>query len=170
MKKSSLISRQRLWHQTQMLFLVSILGLVACGGSSSAAATDGASPGLSQELPLKIRLSVAGQEAIATLDDSPSARDFATQLPLTLTLTDYARIERIAVLPQKIPRSRAQSSVPVRGGDLAYYAPWGNLAIFVENGTGNYTADLMRLGRVETGLAILQRPGPFEVRIERVAD
>ncbi len=119
---------------------------------------------------MKIRLTVDGQVATAALHDNATAREFAALLPLSLTLTDYARIERIADLPQKLSRSSAESTVPVKAGDLAYYAPWGNLAIFVEDGTGNYTGDLMRLGAVETGLPALQRPGPLAVRIERVPD
>ncbi|EYS97605.1 hypothetical protein CF68_07555 [Cupriavidus sp. SK-4] len=118
---------------------------------------------------MKIRLNLDGQVATATLYDSAAARDFAALLPLSLTLTDYARIERIADLPRKLSRGTAESTVPVRAGDLAYYAPWGNLAIFAEDGTGNYTGDLMRLGQVDTGLPALQRSGPLQVRIERVA-
>ena len=119
---------------------------------------------------MKIRLTVKGQVATATLYDNATARDFAALLPLSLTLTDYARIERIADLPQRLTQCSAESTVPVKAGDLAYYAPWGNLAIFVEDGTGNYTGDLMRLGAVETGLAALQHPGPLRVRIERISD
>lgn len=119
---------------------------------------------------MKIRLSVDGQVATARLYDNSTARDFAALLPLSLTLADYARIERIADLPQKLTRGGAESSVPVNAGDLAYYAPWGNLAIFVEDGTGNYTGDLMRLGAVETGLSVLQAPAPLQARIERMYD
>ena len=119
---------------------------------------------------MKIRLSVDGQVATARLYDNATARDFAALLPLSLTLADYARIERIADLPQKLSRGGAESSVPVKAGDLAYYAPWGNLAIFVEDGTGNYSGDLMRLGAVETGLSVLQAPAPLQARIERIYD
>lgn len=119
---------------------------------------------------MKIRLDVDGQMSTATLYDNATARDFAALLPLSLTLTDYARIERIAYLPQRLTLGVAASKVPVKQGDLAYYAPWGNLAIFVEDGIGNYTGDLMPLGAVETGLPALQRSGPLQVRIERMPD
>lgn len=123
-----------------------------------------------QEPPVKIRLHVDGQVATAMLYDNATARDFAALLPLSLTLTDFARIERIADLPRKLSLDRAETTVPVKESDLAYYAPWGNLAILVEDGTGNYTGDLMRLGAVDTGLPALQRPGPLQVRIERMTD
>jgi hypothetical protein len=119
---------------------------------------------------MKIRLTVDGQVAKATLYDNATVRDFAALLPLSLTLTDYARIERIADLPRRLTQGSAETTVSVKAGDLAYYAPWGNLAIFVEYGTGHYTGDLMRLGAVETGLPALQCRGPLQVRIERIPE
>ncbi|MDF3887607.1 cyclophilin-like fold protein [Cupriavidus basilensis] len=119
---------------------------------------------------MKIRLHVDGQVVTATLHDNATARDFADLLPLSLTLTDYARIERIAYLTRKLNPEGAKAGVLVKAGDIAYYAPWGNLAIFVEDGDGDYSGGLVRLGRVETGLPALQHPGPLKVTIERVAD
>ncbi|SEJ69405.1 hypothetical protein SAMN04244572_04927 [Azotobacter beijerinckii] len=119
---------------------------------------------------MKIHLQLDGQVATATLHDNATARDFAALLPLSLTLTDYVRIERIAYLLCTLTQGGAGSTVPMKEGDRAYYAPWGNLAIFVEDGTGNYTGDLMRLGAVDTGLPDLQRPGPLQVRIERMTE
>ncbi|WP_377156325.1 cyclophilin-like fold protein [Roseateles sp. UC29_93] len=117
---------------------------------------------------MKVRLTVDGQVAMATLDDTAVARDFAELLPLTLTLKDYARIERIADLPRRLSVVGAPAGHTPTAGELTYYAPWGNLAIFLE---GNVHAQgLVRLGQVDNGLAALQRPGPFKVRIERASD
>ena len=38
----------------------------------------------------------------ATLCDNPSARDFASMLPLDLTIDDYSNNEKIAYLPRKL--------------------------------------------------------------------
>jgi len=117
---------------------------------------------------MKVRLHVDGQVATATLDDTAAARDFAGLLPLSLTLTDYAGIERIAGLPRKLSVAGAPAGHAPRAGELTYYAPWGNLAIFLD---GNVHAHgLVRLGQVDAGMTALQRPGPFKVRIERVTD
>lgn len=118
---------------------------------------------------MKIRLHVHGEIATATLDDTAAARDFAALLPLSLTLTDYAVIERIAQLPRKLSVAGAPAGVAPQTGDIAYYAPWGNLALFVGGGDA-YAQGLVRLGRVQTGLPVLRRLGPFQVRIERIAD
>ena len=115
---------------------------------------------------MKIRMDVDGQAVLATLNDTAAARDFAALLPLSLTLTDYARIERIADLPRKLSIEGAPAGVAPDPGDLTYYAPWGNLAIFVEG--RDYARGLVRLGRVESGLPALRRSGPLQVRIERI--
>lgn len=117
---------------------------------------------------MKVRLNVDGQVVMATLDDTAAARDFAELLPLTLTLKDYARIERIADLPRKLSVAGAPAGHAPKAGELTYYAPWGNLAIFLE-GDG-HAQGLVRLGQVDNGLVALQHPGPFKVRIERASD
>jgi len=121
-----------------------------------------------QERPVKIRLLAEGGAATATLENNPAARDFAALLPLSLTLDNYAVIERIATLPRKLTTPPESMGMTPVTGDIAYYAPWGNLAIYL-NGT---VADrgLVRLGKVDSGLSVLQRPGPFAVRIERMSD
>lgn len=115
---------------------------------------------------MKLHLHVDAQVATATLDDTAAARDFAALLPLTLK--DYAVIERIADLPRKLSVTGAPAAHAPQAGELTYYAPWGNLAIFLDS---NVRAQgLVRLGRVDTGLAALKQPGPFRVRIERAPD
>lgn len=117
---------------------------------------------------MKIRFQVDGEIAIATLHDSAIARDFAALLPLSLTLTNYAEIERIAKLPRKLSTQGAPAGMKPQTGDITYYAPWGNLAIFAQGNA--YASGLLPLGRVDSGLAALQRSGPLKVRIERITD
>ena len=163
MNMSVPIVLRRLRGHSLSLIVGSFLSVTTCAiGAAYAEPT--------QESSMKIRLNVDGQIVTAVLYDNASARAFAEQLPLTLTLTDYARIERIAYLPRKLPKGNAETTIPVRAGDIAYYAPWGNLAIFAEDGSGNYSSDLMRLGTIDTGLSALQHHGPLQVRIERITD
>lgn len=117
---------------------------------------------------MHIQLTIGGQAIKATLDDTATARDFAELLPLSLTLVDYASIERISDLPRRLTVADAPAGHTPRTGDLAYYAPWGNLAVFIDG--GSHARGLIRLGRVDAALGALQQPGPFKVRIERVRD
>lgn len=115
---------------------------------------------------MKIRLIVGERVATATLYDNATARDFATLLPLSLTLTDYAGIERVADLPRKLSTQGAPDGMAPAAGELTHYAPWGNLAIFIEG--RSWSRSLLPLGKVDEGLPILAQPGPYEVRIERI--
>lgn len=125
-------------------------------------------PAFAQELPMKIRLDVNGEIATATLYDNATARDFAALLPLSLTLTDFAKVERIGDMPRKLSTAGAPAGMDPVVGDITYYAPWNNLAIFA--GDNVYARGLVRLAKIDTGLPALQRPGPLKVRIERIKD
>jgi hypothetical protein len=79
---------------------------------------------------MDIRITTGTATLPATLDDSAAARDFAAQLPLTLTLSDFHRTEKIADLPSRLSTAGSPSDAAATAGDIAYYAPWGNLAVF----------------------------------------
>ncbi|MFD7406522.1 cyclophilin-like fold protein [Streptomyces sp. NPDC059866] len=95
---------------------------------------------------MNIRLTINGTPVDATLNDSAAARDFADQLPLDLTLTDFHQTEKIADLPRRLSTSGAPEGATPRAGDLAYYAPWGNLAVFYRDFP--YSDGLIILGRI----------------------
>ncbi len=106
----------------------------------------------------------------ATLADTAAARDFYALLPLTLTLEDYAASEKIANLPKKLSTAGAPRSYAGKKGDLTYYAPWGNLAMFYKGeGKGGGDAGLVYLGAIDEGLEQLAELGDITVTI-RAAD
>jgi hypothetical protein len=84
-----------------------------------------------------------------SLDDTAAARDFAALLPLTLTVRDFHRTEKISDLPRRLSTEDAPSGTEAIAGDITYYAPWGNLAIFYRD--FEYSPGLVRLGRLDTG-------------------
>ena len=79
---------------------------------------------------MKVHLIANGAPVTAVLYDNAAARDLMNLLPLELTLEDYASAEKIAYLPRKLDTAGAPPGFQPSSGDLAYYAPWGNLAIF----------------------------------------
>ncbi|MFQ2153093.1 cyclophilin-like fold protein [Aeromonas sanarellii] len=79
---------------------------------------------------MNIKITIAGQIITATLEESDSARDFVAMLPLTLPFEDYAETEKIAYLPRRLTTQGAPKGMDPDVGDISYYAPWGNLAIF----------------------------------------
>jgi hypothetical protein len=106
--------------------------------------------------------------ATATLAGSPTTRDFIAMLPLTLKLDDYASTEKIAYLPKKLSTQSAPAGIDPDVGDITYYAPWGNLAIFYRD--FGYSKGLIRLGRIDSGMEALNVQGSVKVTIEAVAD
>ncbi|OIV38716.1 hypothetical protein BIV57_04325 [Mangrovactinospora gilvigrisea] len=84
----------------------------------------------------------------ATFNGSPAARGLASLLPLTLKLKDFHATERIADLPRRLTTDDAPAPQAARAGDLAYYAPWGNLALFYRDGP-TASADLLILGHLD---------------------
>jgi hypothetical protein len=113
---------------------------------------------MSQETTaMKVRFTMGGNElATATLKDNAAARDLVALLPITLTREDYAGTEKISYLPRKLSKA----------GDIAYYAPWGNLAIFYKD--FRYSKALVLLGRIDSGIDALRVPGALKVTIEPV--
>ena len=146
-----------------LLLASALWGLAACAPYLAVAQPASSTP---KDTFMKIRLTVDGQTATATLYDNATARDFASLLPLSLTLEDYDVIERVSRLPRKLSTQGAPEGMQPMAGELTHYAPWGNLAIFTEPRA--YARSLLPLGKVDEGLPILARPGPYQVRIERV--
>ncbi|MFE0456317.1 cyclophilin-like fold protein [Streptomyces sp. NPDC058914] len=81
------------------------------------------------------------------MNDSAAAHDFATLLPLTLELEAFHRTERIGDPPRKLDTSGAPEAATPKAGDLASYAPWGNLALFHRD--GEHSPRLVILGRLD---------------------
>ncbi|QZP07034.1 cyclophilin-like fold protein [Caenibius sp. WL] len=115
---------------------------------------------------MKIRIVTADRSLIAVLEGSASGRAFAALLPLELTLSDYNRTEKIADLPQRLSTEDAPEGVEPKAGDIAYYAPWGNLAIFYRD--FGYSRGLVRLGRLEGSAEPLAKLDGARVRIELI--
>jgi hypothetical protein len=53
-------------------------------------------------------------------------------------------------------------------GDIAYYSPWGNLAIYYKD--FSYSRGLVKLGHIESAVDTLRQPGPLTVTIELAKD
>lgn len=118
-----------------------------------------------QENRVKIQFVFNGMKVVGSLEESAVTREFLAQLPLTVKLEDYGSTEKIAWLPAKLRQADARESMTPKRGDIAYYAPWGNLAIFRED--YRHSPGLIKLGRVEQGLTSLNLSGAEVVTITR---
>lgn len=115
---------------------------------------------------MKIRLLVDGRTMTVTLDDNPSSRNFLSLLTLTLKLKDYAGTEKIADLPRNLSEEGVPSGFDPDVGDIAYYTPWGNLAIFYRD--FGYAGGLVKLGHLDEVEGVFDVPGEITVTIEPI--
>ncbi|QRN93560.1 hypothetical protein JRI60_30825 [Archangium violaceum] len=115
---------------------------------------------------MKIRLTIGEAVLTATLRDNETTRDFVSLLPLTLTLKDYAATEKISDLPRRLSTKGTPPGTDASAGDITYYAPWGNLALFYRD--SGHASGLVTLGKIDGGVEALREPGPLKARIELV--
>lgn len=114
---------------------------------------------------MKIAISFGNQNFTATLTDTPSARDLVSMLPFDGKIEDYSNNEKIVYLPRKLIEEGSGPFGDEAVGDLCYYAPWGNLVFYY--GGYHYWPGLIRLGRLDDGVAPLLKRGDFPVNIRR---
>lgn len=138
-----------------LLIACGILNLAPCGPNAGA-----------KDTPLmKIRIKIGDEALSATIPDTETSRDFVSMLPLKLRLTDYAGSEKISDLPRKLPTKQAPIGYAPAVGDIAYYAPWGNLAVFYKN--AGHANGLIQLGKLDGGIEKLaSEKGDFDVFVE----
>lgn len=155
-------------------FLCLLAMLAACGQPAATATTtatatntvDSSKTSASEVRTMTtIEIEAGTRKWTAQIADNPSARDFLAQLPLDLTLTDYAATEKIATLPRPLTRDGAPAAVTPRAGEIGYYAPWGNIALYHKDGPNS--PGLVILGRIDEHYADLATPGAVKVTIRR---
>lgn len=113
---------------------------------------------------MKINIKVGEKVVTATLIDSKTTQDFISLLPLTLKLEDHANTEKISNLPRRLSTEDAPPGSDPAIGDIAYYAPWGNLAMYYND--FGYSNGLIILGKIDGDIEALNVPGSVEVTIE----
>jgi len=115
---------------------------------------------------MQIKITVEDTELTATLIDSKTTQDFIALLPLTLTLEDYGSTEKVSDLPKLLSTEDAPSGIDPSVGDITYYAPWGNMAIFIRD--FGYSSGLVLLGKIDSDIEALNVSRPVSVTVELI--
>ncbi|MCB0841299.1 MAG: hypothetical protein KDD99_31735 [Bacteroidetes bacterium] len=79
-----------------------------------------------------------------TYYDNPTSRSLVAQMPFTVELEDYAGIEKIFYPKESLSKEGAPKGADPSVGDIMYYAPWGDVAIFYKD--FSYANGLIPLG------------------------
>jgi hypothetical protein len=113
---------------------------------------------------MKLKITIGDKTATAVLYDNPTSRDLATMLPLTVEMEDYANNEKIFYPSRKLSTKDALNGFDPSLGDLTYYAPWGDVAIFYKDFI--YSSGLISLGKITSGIEHFTGNGKITVTIE----
>lgn len=117
----------------------------------------------------KIKLTFEGNEIYALINNSKAGDDFLSLLPLSVKAEDFNSTEKIFYLNKKLNTKNEPDGITPKAGDITYYAPWGNIAIFYRD--FRYSNNLIYLGRFENVSDVEKlsnMKGDFDIRIERV--
>lgn len=139
---------------------------VSLGADSlSAAAPDSASTAGSAH-KMGITITIGSTTIDAVLRDNATAQDFAAQLPLTLTLRDLSAAEKVSgPLPKRLTEKGAPASDAGEIGDIAYYAPWSNIAFY--RGKGPDAPGVIKIATLTSPTRALEQSGEVRVTIKR---
>ncbi|MFO1176000.1 MAG: cyclophilin-like fold protein [Paracoccaceae bacterium] len=141
---------------------VAVLTLLGCLGAQAGELDN---PPLQEvEAMQRLRITINDALAYATLADGTASRDFVSLLPMTLTLEDYNRTEKVGDLPRRLKTKGEPDGFDPSVGDITYYAPWGNLALFYRDFP--YARGLVQLGRFDSGVELLDQAGPIKITFE----
>lgn len=117
----------------------------------------------------RIKLTFEGNEIYALINNSKAGNDFLSLIPLSVKAEDFNSTEKIFYLSKKLNIENEPDDINPKAGDITYYAPWGNIAIFYKN--FRYSNNLIYLGKFENTSDIEKLSnikGYFDIRIERV--
>ncbi|MEI0611933.1 cyclophilin-like fold protein [Brachyspira pilosicoli] len=117
----------------------------------------------------RIKLTFEGNEIYALINNSKAGDDFLSLLPLSVKAEDFNSTEKIFYLSKKLNIQNEPDGINPKAGDITYYAPWGNIAIFYKK--FRYSNNLIYLGKFENTSDIEKLSnikGNFDIRIERV--
>lgn len=104
---------------------------------------------LNGESEMKIIVQTGATRIVYQLNDSAAAQALVAQLPLEVTVEDYAGLEKIFYPPQKLNTSNTPLARHNKLGTLAYYAPWADVVMFY--GNSGSASGLYELGQVVSG-------------------
>ena len=117
----------------------------------------------------RIKLTFNNNEIYAVITNSNAGNDFLSLLPMNLKIEDFNNTEKISYLSKKLNTQNEPDGITPKAGDITYYTPWGNLAIFYKN--FRYSNNLIYLGRFENisdASKLSNIKGDFDIRIEKV--
>jgi len=115
-----------------------------------------------------VQMKVGEKTFLVELNGKDAALAFTAQMPLNLKFEDYGSIERITYLPKELKLGNSPRASDPKKGDISYYAPWGNLAVFIQD--FQFSENLVPLGKLPPeALEAIQNCGSSPVEFKLVS-
>ena len=148
-----------------------LISVLSCGNLVNSNIKESKNTISENEVKEKMKIIMKVDEKIYNVEllNTQAARDFYNLLPMKMKLTDYAGAEKVSEPGKKFDLDISDSPKASAGkpGDISLYAPWGNIAIFYNNGP--YAQGLVKLGHiVEGGKWLEEYRSDFEITFEKI--
>ncbi|MCA6999708.1 cyclophilin-like fold protein [Dickeya solani] len=115
---------------------------------------------------MKILISFGTVKMTAALEHNRTAQDFISLLPLAVTLRDYSPAEKVSgALPRPLSEDGAPATAAGEKGDIAYYAPWGNIAFY--RGQGPDAPGVIKIAKITSGIEAINQAGQIRITISK---
>lgn len=117
---------------------------------------------------MKIHITISGKTLTATVMDNPTAKDFVSLLPLTMSMKDLFGREKFGHLEQPLSeKGRRKNTYEV--GEIAYWSPAQDVAIYYQDdGETIPSPGIIPIAKINAGAEAFNVPGSVEVSIELV--
>lgn len=116
----------------------------------------------------RIKITVADKVVTETLDNSPSAKELAAMLPLSLSMSDLFGREKYAGLPKSLSEKISKKS-RYDVGDIAYWAPGKSFVIFYRHDGTASDSGISIIGKIDSGVEIFDNGRkPVNVKVELI--
>ena len=100
---------------------------------------------------VKININIGGKILTATLADNATARDFASVLPLNVSMNDLFGREKYGDLPKALSENGPRKS-KYEVGDIAYWSPDHQFAVYYhQDGEGIPSPGIIPIAKIGAG-------------------
>ena len=115
---------------------------------------------------MKIKINIGGKTLIAILADNATARDFASVLPLTVSMKDLFGREKYGDLPKALSENGPRKNRN-EVGEIAYWSPDRQFAIYYrQDGETIPSPGIIPIAKIDAGTEVFNVPGSVKVMIE----
>ena len=115
---------------------------------------------------MKIKINIGGKTLTAILADNATARDFASVLPLTVSMKDLFGREKYGDLPKALSENGPRNN-RYEVGEIAYWSPDRQFAIYYrQDGETIPSPGIIPIAKIGAGTEVFNVPGSVKVMIE----